>query len=588
MPVPFRSYLGATVLSLQALAVLPQTADRVDSMLAVPYNDLVRDLRSSEISLRAAIREAKASGRREAQADLHRLMGTVIGLTGQSDSATFHGLAAADIFRQLGHRRKLGVMLCDMGHGTKRRDLDKAFGYYREGIAILEELDARSELTRGYNNFSMLFEMRGDVDSALIIARKGLALKEELNDSTGLPYGLNRVALYLLHKERFEESLALMRRAEEIRRLTNDVHGLAEQQVFFGDLYQTWGRIPEAIHHFGEGVRHAQAMGIPYMEQYCQERLAEIHERRGEPDLALIATRRAFAIKDSLFNEKNSRVILELEQRYEVAEKDRAIAELGAAALRRQLMVWLALAALVVVMVSGLLFYQVKRRRQRAERDAAIIRERETGLKAVFEATENERRRLAAELHDGVGQQLGGLKHRLESLRGKMPPGESEAPLADVIHIVDDTSREVRDLAHQMMPKALGRLGLVPALEEMLRRAFQGTGTNFSFDHFGVDGELRSEVATGLYRIAQELVGNIIKHAQANQVDVQLLRNKDHLVLMVQDDGRGFTGGNGQGIGMRNVSDRARAMGGAFKIEGRPGQGTEATVRVPLQVEQEA
>ncbi|MCW5899683.1 MAG: sensor histidine kinase [Flavobacteriales bacterium] len=584
----YRSFIGAATWLFAAQCAFAQPADPVDSMLAVPYNDLVRDLRASEIGLRAAIQQAKASGRREAQGDLHRLMGTVIGLTGQSDSAAFHGLAAADIFRQLGHRRKLGVMLCDMGHGTKRRDLDKAFDYYREGIAILEELDARSELTRGYNNFSMLFEMRGDVDSALIIARKGLALKEELNDSTGLPYGLNRVALYLLHKERFEESLALMRRAEEIRRLTNDVHGLAEQQVFFGDLHQAWGRIPEAIHHFREGVRHAQAMGIPYMEQYCQERLAEIHERRGEPDLALIATRRAFAIKDSLLNERNSRVILELEQRYEVAEKDRAIAELGAAAMRRQLMVWLALATLVVVVVSGLLFYQVKRRRQRAERDAAIIRERESGLKAVFEATENERRRLAAELHDGVGQQLGGLKHRLESMREKMPPGDSTAPLADVIHIVDDTSREVRDLAHQMMPKALGRLGLVPALEEMLRRAFQDTGTNFSFDHFGVDGELRSEVATGLYRIAQELVGNIIKHAQANQVDVQLLRNKDHLVLMVQDDGRGFTGSNGQGIGMRNVSDRARAMGGAFEIEGRPGQGTEATVRVPLQVEQEA
>lgn len=555
----------------------------VDSMLAVPYNDLVRDLAVSETGLRTAIAQARALGRKEAQADLHRLMGTVTGLAGQLDSATYHGLAAADLFRSIGDQRKLGVMLCDLGHGTKRRDLDRAFGYYREGVALLEALDARSDLTRAYNNFSMLFEMRGDVDSALIIARKGLALKEALNDSTGLPYGLNRVALYLLHKERFEESLALMQRAEEIRRLTNDAHGLAEQQVFYGDLYQAWGRTAEAIARFAEGARLGRDMGIPYMEQYCQERLAELHEGRGEHHLALAATRRAFALKDSLFNERNSRTIIELEKRFEVAEKDRAIAELGAEAARRQLYIWLSLGALLLVSVSGLLLHQMRQRRLRAERDAAIIAERDAGLKAVFDATEAERRRLAAELHDGVGQQLGGLKHRLEGLRGVLPPPSTEA-LHDVIHIVDDTSREVRDLAHQMMPKALARLGLVPALEEMLHRSFNDTDVQVSFDHVGVDDALPAEMATGLYRIAQELVANILKHAQATHVDVQLMRNRDHLVLLVQDDGRGLADHRKavQGIGLRNITDRARALGGSFTLEGTPGHGTEARVRIPI------
>ena len=556
-----------------------------DSMLEVPYNDLVRDLRTSEQDLRRAINEVRAPGDLEAQADLHRLMGTVTGLSGQTDSAAFHGLTAAEIYRTLGDRRKLGAILCDLGHGTKRRDLSKAFGYYREGVALLEELDARSDLTRAYNNFSMLFEMRGDVDSALIIARKGLALKEELNDSTGLPYGLNRVALYLLHKERFEESLALMRRAEEIRRRTNDAHGLAEQQVFYGDLYQTWGRTSDAIRHFQAGAGHARSMGIPYMEQYCQERLAELYEGQGEPAAALAAVRRAFVLKDSLLNERNSRTILELEQRYEVAEKDRAIAQLGAAAAQRQLMTWLGLGALAVVIVSGLLFFQVKRRRQRAERDAAIIAEREAGLKAVFEATENERRRLAAELHDGIGQQLGGLRHRIEGFKRALPDNGTGDPLEDMLHIVDDTSREVRDMAHAMMPKALVRLGLVPALQEMLQRAFQGTSVQYTFDHFGVDKDLPPEQSTGLYRIAQELVANILKHAQATQVDVQLLRNKDHLVLLVQDNGRGLgihSPGLAEGMGLRNISDRARALGGTFTIHGTPEHGTEANVRVPI------
>ncbi len=582
-----RRFLPASLLIgiwplLPGTQALGQRMGLVDSMLAVPYNDLVRDLHGSEATLRDAITQARALGRQDALGKMHRWMSTVTGLSGQLDSSVYHGLAAAEIFRAQDDPLMVGVMLCDIGHGLKRRDLPRAFEYYREGIAILEELDARQELTRAYNNYAPLHELDGDLDSALFFALKGLALKEALNDSTGLPYGLNRVAMYLLSQERFEEARDLMLRADTIRQRTNDAHGLADQQVYFGDLFQAWGRLPEAIANFEEGARRAKGLDFPYLEQYCNERLAECHEARGDITAALATTRRAFAIKDSLLNEKNSLTIIDLEKRYEVAEKDRAIAELGAAAVRRQLMVWLALAALVVVVVSSVLFHQVKQRRQRAERDAAIIREREAGLKAAFDATEQERRRLAAELHDGIGQQLGGLKLRLESFKGRSSGNGAMPPLDDVIQIVDDTSREVRDLAHQMMPKALSRAGLVPALEEMLRRAFDGTGVAWHFDHIGVGEALRPELATGLYRIAQELVGNILKHAQASHVDVQLMRNKAHLVLLVQDDGRGMTRTNSDGIGLRNISDRARALGGTFHITGTAGQGTEATVRVPL------
>lgn len=576
--ITWRALFG-TVLALWVAALLAQTPSLVDSALALPYNDMVRDLPASEQLLHQALKEARAQGRSEALGHLHRSLSIVTGLAGSIDSATHHSLRAVEHFRRQGDRLMVGLMLCDMGHGTKRRDLDQAFVYYREGLPILEELDARQELTRAYNNYSMLYEMRGDIDSALYYGRKGLALKEELNDSTGLPYGLNRVALYLLHEQRFEEARDLMLRADSIRRLTGDEHGQAEQLLYFGDLYQAWGKLPQAIQWFSASVQASRRMGVPYMEQYAQERLAELYEQQGDASAALLATRRAFAVKDSLFNDRNSRTILDLEQRYKVADKDRAIAELAASAARRQLMVWTALGSLVLVVVLGLLAYQVKQRKLRAERDRAIIAERDAGLKAVFEATETERRRLAAELHDGIGQQLGGLKHRLEHLKENTAVGQ---PFREVIEIVDDTSREVRALAHQMMPKALDRLGLAPAVEEMLRRSFNGTGIQHRFDQFGMEQGVRNELATGVYRIAQELVGNILKHAQATEVDVQLLRNKDQLVLLVQDNGSGYSAARNTGIGLRNIQDRVRALGGTFTIEGAPGQGTEASIRIPL------
>jgi signal transduction histidine kinase len=116
----------------------------------------------------------------------------------------------------------------------------------------------------------------------------------------------------------------------------------------------------------------------------------------------------------------------------------------------------------------------------------------------------------------------------------------------------------------------------------MLRRSFNGTGIHHRFDQFGMEQGVRNELATGVYRIAQELVGNILKHAQATEVDVQLLRNKDQLVLLVQDNGRGYSAARNTGIGLRNIQDRVRALGGTFTIEGAPGQGTEASIRIPL------
>jgi len=573
--ISFLLFLGCA----GSLVAQPNGEAFVDSVLAIPYNDMVRDLPHSQAVFQRALSDARSEGRPKARAELHRQLAVITGLSGQLDSSTYHSLAAADLFRQLGDPLPLGIMLCDLGHGLKRRDLARAFVYYREGISILEGLDAQEALTRAYNNYAPLHELNGDIDSALYFARKGLVLVEAQQDSVGLPYSLNRVATYLLFAERFEEARDLMLRADTIRRITNDEHGLADQQVYFGDLYQSWGRIEEAIPYFEEGTRQARAMDLPYLEQYCHERLAECREKLGDAGAALHHTRRAFAIKDSLFNESNSKVMLELEQRYAVAEKDRAIALLNERAARRQFYIWLSLIALVLVLVSGLYLHQVRQRRLRGERDAAIIREREAGLKAVFHATEAERRRLARELHDGVGQQLGGLKHRLEHLRTQ---GDADA-VNETITIVDDTAREVRDLAHQLMPKALSRLGLVPALEDLVQRTFSGTAITASFEPFAVPDELPVDMATGLYRITQELLNNILKHAQASTVEVQLLSNRGHLVLIVQDNGRGVQAANAApGIGLLNIADRVRALNCTFALESTPGQGTAATVRVPL------
>ena len=563
----------------RSLVAQPAGKAFVDSVLAVPYDVMVGDLNTSNSTLHRALIAARGGNDRIAQGQVCSKLAVVHHLLNQLDSSTYYGLKAVDLFREAGDRVLLGEALCSLGHEVKRSDLPQAFAYYRQGLSMLEAEQARAALSGSYDNFGVVHALNNDRDSALFYYRKALAFKEQLNDSNGIPYSLNKIAVALLPQGRFEEALALMQRADTIRHAINDRMGLADQPVYFGDLYQAWGRYPEAIAQFTIGIERSVAVAFPYLRQYSFERIAECHDALGDHRAALAATKRATQVRDSIQGESTTRTILELKERFNAAEKDRAIALLNERAARRQLYIWLILIALVLVLVSGLYLHQLRQRRLRAERDAAIIREREAGLKAVFQATEEERRRLARELHDGVGQQLGGLKHRLEHLRTQ---GDADA-VNETISIVDDTAREVRDLAHQLMPKALSRLGLAPALADLVQRSFSGTAIAASFEHFAVPDELPVDMATGLYRITQELLNNILKHAQASTVEVQLLSNRGHLVLIVQDNGRGVQATNTTpGIGLLNIADRVRALNGTFALESTPGQGTAATVRVLL------
>ena len=551
----------------------------VDSMLALPYDQLVADLPGSNASLHQALAIAKRSKQAAAIGELQTDLATINYLLGQYDSSTFYGLRALEILEAAGLWTLQGEALTRLAFQIKSTDRDESFRYFHKGLALLEREDARYQLCGAYDNFGVVHEENGDRDSALFFYRKALALKESLNDSIGIPYSLNKIGTALFPERRFEESLALFQRADTIRKLIGDRMGMADQPVYFGDLYQAWDKPELALPYFEIGITKGQALGFPFLVRYSYERLAECYEAMGDHQAALLAFRTAVALKDSVVNERTTRTILELKEQYNAAAKDRELAEMEERAARRRLYTWIIAIALGLVVVTVLLIQQTRRRAERAERDAMIIHEREAGLKAVFQATEEERRRLARELHDGVGQQLGGLKHRLEHLRAQ----DDTDAMNETITIVDDTAREVRDLAHQLMPKALSRLGLVPALEDLVHRTFSGTAVTATFEPFAVPDELPVDMTTGLYRITQELLNNILKHAQAGTVEVQLLGNRGHVVLIVQDNGRGVQAGKAApGIGLLNIADRVRALNGTFALESTPGQGTAATVRVPL------
>jgi signal transduction histidine kinase len=132
-----------------------------------------------------------------------------------------------------------------------------------------------------------------------------------------------------------------------------------------------------------------------------------------------------------------------------------------------------------------------------------------------------------------------------------------------------------------MMPKVLESFGLVPALDEMLEKALQFTSLNYQFEHYNLDQRLAQKVELAVFRIAQELINNVIKHAKASFVSVQLFKNQNQLILIVEDNGKGFTDTiSGDVHGLLNIKSRLNTVNGQVNFESSPTAGTTVTMRV--------
>jgi signal transduction histidine kinase len=210
--------------------------------------------------------------------------------------------------------------------------------------------------------------------------------------------------------------------------------------------------------------------------------------------------------------------------------------------------------------------------------------------RSVYQVQEAERRRLARELHDGIGQSLTALKHRLAALAAS---SGAEAPelagkLGDAVGLCAAILEDTRALSRLLRPQILDDLGLEPALSWLARSVAEsgGPAVETACDLAGLTPD--PEIATLLFRAAQESLANAQKHAGARHVQLRVWREPGRLVLLVRDDGRGFepqlaraAASRGESSGLSGLADRVRVYDGHMHIRTAPGQGCEIRVEVP-------
>jgi signal transduction histidine kinase len=255
------------------------------------------------------------------------------------------------------------------------------------------------------------------------------------------------------------------------------------------------------------------------------------------------------------------------------------------------------IAALIasIFIIITIVFFQLQKRRIKLERETEYLaklaqtneelkEERNKRLNALIDGQELERKRISRELHDGLGQHLLAIKVRLEQLFDNTG-SEINKKLESIRQSFYKTIDETRRISDNLMPVSLEELGLDSALENLCRE-FENTN-DFKIDYvcFGIPEQIDLKTKTHVYRVAQEALANIVKHAEASEVNVQLLGNKEQINLIVQDNGKGFSYDENKtfsGNGISNVRERADILNAMLLIESEKKEGTQISLKITL------
>lgn len=213
------------------------------------------------------------------------------------------------------------------------------------------------------------------------------------------------------------------------------------------------------------------------------------------------------------------------------------------------------------------------------EREIKLVRDRTA---ALLEGQENERKRITLELHDGVGQLLTAVRLRVEATH--LDIGERK----EIMALLNEIIAEVKRISYNVMPGSLVDFGLEAALKGLCDNTARYSKLKFEFRYVrDSDHTLSFDVTVAVFRIVQEGINNILKHASATHVDLNILDKEDEIYLLLKDNGKGFNPAAPEhvGLGLRSMSERAKLLGGSVDIHSEPNEGTTVEARIPLPIE---
>lgn len=450
---------------------------------------------------------------------------------------------ARDVLAQHGSPRSHANTLNMLGMvWTDQDSLSLARSVYLSARALYDQDDDPLNRSSLYHNLSVLYQELGQTDSAIYFGMQAYSLSSDLENPPKMLLNASSLAELFAFQGKMDQAGTWLERGEKLSSKVNEFEPLS---IYFRVL---------------SGF---QAYEGEFEESYRSARKSEQY-------------------RDSILTVENGRALTELEVKYESAKKEQDLAEAQLQIVRQQkekerLILGGILIGILSLIAGGIYLYRQRLEREQRELEEQI-RQQGVKLETTISTQEEERSRLARDLHDGIGQVLSATRLNFGSFESKIDTEGYRKALT----MLDEACREVREVAHVMMPRSLEEEGLAAALQEIIDKSLSASGLQVNMEVVGKPVMISRSIEINVYRIAQELVQNTIKHAEATELHLQLIFRPDRLLLMVEDNGKGIGKNPVEGFGMANIQTRSKAIRGNFHLENSPEGGSVATLRVPL------
>ncbi|MBS1947986.1 MAG: sensor histidine kinase [Bacteroidetes bacterium] len=558
----------------------------------------------------------------------------VLNMQGRFDSSLILNKKALQLARQLNDElsiAKTTLNTANSYHLISKED--SAIYYYMQSLPILDKLENKRMLGIAYSNLQNIYTDIPEYQKAIEYGKKGVEIfSKEVNDPLNQSYCLSNLGIVYTSLKKLDTAEMYFKEALQISRNIDDVYTESAVLLNLGDIYQKAGRLEEAKKNFDKAHLIAKEMDLTETEAIALKGIAMYHlEKRNYPlakayaDSALSISiksdnrkqtlklykllsdisyasqdlkaahefeEKEDALRDSVNADNLHRISTEFETKYETEKKEAKIILQQSQLKQKSNLIYFLIAGVAAIIIISLLTYRNyknKQKLQQAKIDELETEKKLTATEAVLKGEEQERTRLAKDLHDGLGGMLSGIKFSLNNMKGNliMTPDNAQA-FERSMDMLDSSIKEMRRVAHNMMPEILVKYGLDAGLKEFCNDIERSGVLQISYQSIGMDkATIEQTTAVTVYRIVQELVNNTIKHASAKNVLVQLhyAEQEKLLAITVEDDGKGFDKeslSKSTGIGWSNIQNRVEFLKGKIDVNSTIDKGTSVLIEITL------
>lgn len=504
-------------------------------------------------------------------------------------------MKSLDIYHELGDSLKIAWLYNSVGRvWFEIGDMERAGDYYRQAGHIFSRRDFPLGISSVSNHLAKYYLEMNLPDSALIHLNHAISHAMATKNN----YGLSNIYLekgnFYLQTGDHARAIINFAISDSIANNLDFTPLNIYPKLALAGVYTSLGQL-EPAHRY---LMQAQSLTSLHTSDKLNYKLNEVfsmyYEKSGDSNKAFRYYKMANQYKEQMISRSETFQVynIEIEQlsgKMEMQDIEMRKQALLLAQRKNTLVLTTVISVFAIVLLSLLYYFYLSRLRQ-AEKEKMHRRElKYTNEKnrAVLEAEINERKRLASELHDGIGTQLSLAKLTLSNIieRPDLVKDKKERLLKSAVVSINDIIREVKNLSDSMTPQALSEKGLKEAIKEMVAKYAQIRNYKITLSIVGMNSPLKAFANHAIYRTVQEAITNALKHACGSEINIQLLQNEDELTIMIEDNGKGFDAAHPahqKRFGLKNARSRIESLNGQFMIDSAMGRGATITIAIPL------